>query len=282
MKTIEAHILVKNESRFIWYSVMSIYSYVDKIKIWDTGSTDSTRLIIKEIINLPESSGKIFYQDTLLEKFDEKYARQKMLEESSADWIFIVDADEVWWNDSAKLIRKTIEEDNQIESIIVPTFNMVGDIFHYQEEEAGRYNLAGKTGHYGLRFFSKKIPGLHTEGGHGVFGWVDDKGIRIENRDIKKIKYLNAPYIHTTHLLRSNKKIKDEEVFKRHKKFKYEIGIKVPLDFYYPEVFFRPRPKIVPSVWNTPDFYFKFMAFIETPLRKIYRRTFLKNKEHGY
>jgi hypothetical protein len=68
----------------------------------------------------------------------------------------------------------------------------------------------------------------------------------------------------------------------RSKKNKHEIGIPVPLDFYYPEVFFRPRPKIVPSVWETPSFNFKLKAFVETPLRKIYRRTLLKNKEHGY
>jgi len=282
-KNIEAHIFVKNESRFVWYSIMSIYSYVDKINIWDTGSTDNTRLIIKEVLNLPESHGKVSYEDTHLEKFDEKFARGKMLKESTADWIFIVDADEIWWDDSVKLIRKTIEENSdQIESIIVPTFNMVGDMFHYQEQMAGRYNLAGRTGHYGLRLFSNKIPGLHTEGDHGVFGWVDDKGQRIENRDPKKIKYIDAPYIHTTHLLRSDKIESDENVYKRNRKFKYENGIKVPLDFYYPEVFFKSRPKIVPSVWKTPSLNFKLRAFIETPIRKVYRRTLMKNKKHGY
>jgi hypothetical protein len=206
-----------------------------------------------------------------------------MLENSSTDWIFIVDADEIWWDNSVKLIRETIEKSgDQIESIIVPTFNMVGDMFHYQEQIAGRYNLAGKSGHYGLRLFNTKIPGLHTEGGHGVFGWIDDRGQRIENRNPEKIKYINAPYIHTTHLLRSDKPECEENVYKRHKKFKYEIGIKVPLNFYYPEVFFRLRPEIVQSVWDTPNLSFKLKAFIETPMRKIYRRTLLKNKEHGY
>ena len=44
-----AHTLVKNEERYIWYAVMSVIDWVDKILIWDTGSTDKTVEIIKEI-----------------------------------------------------------------------------------------------------------------------------------------------------------------------------------------------------------------------------------------
>ena len=44
------HTLVKNEERYIWYSVMSVIDYIDKILIWDTGSTDKTVDIIKEIL----------------------------------------------------------------------------------------------------------------------------------------------------------------------------------------------------------------------------------------
>ncbi|KKR11163.1 MAG: Glycosyl transferase family 2 [Candidatus Woesebacteria bacterium GW2011_GWA1_39_21b] len=44
-----AHTLVRNEERYIWFSVMSVINYVDKILIWDTGSTDNTVSIIREI-----------------------------------------------------------------------------------------------------------------------------------------------------------------------------------------------------------------------------------------
>jgi len=71
-------------------------------------------------------------------------------------------------------------------------------------------------------------------------------------------------------------------VYKRAKKLKYELGSALPPDFYYPEVFFRDRSKIVPSIWQPMDFKFKLRAFFETPLRKIYRRTLLKYKKHGY
>jgi hypothetical protein len=46
---ITAHTLVKNEARFVWYSVMSVIEHVDKILLWDTGSTDGTKEILKKI-----------------------------------------------------------------------------------------------------------------------------------------------------------------------------------------------------------------------------------------
>ena len=88
--------------------------------------------------------------------------------------------------------------------------------------------------------------------------------------------------MHFTNVMRSKTRKKDMLVPKRQKKFKYEIGISFPKDFFYPEVFFRYRPKIVQSVWGTPRLSFKLRAFIETPLRKIYRRTLLNNKKYGY
>ena len=44
-----AHTLVKNEEKFVWYSVMSIISHVEKVLLWDTGSTDNTPEILKEL-----------------------------------------------------------------------------------------------------------------------------------------------------------------------------------------------------------------------------------------
>ncbi|MBU1256082.1 hypothetical protein KKA49_00135 [Patescibacteria group bacterium] len=43
------HCLVKNEERFIWYAIKSVLPFVDKIMVWDTGSTDKTIQIIKSI-----------------------------------------------------------------------------------------------------------------------------------------------------------------------------------------------------------------------------------------
>ncbi len=307
---ITVHTLVKNEARFIWYSVMSVIKYVDRVRLWDTGSTDNTLEIIDEVAKPPEAKGKEIFQikKLNLEKFNEaelrsqmliedtetiskkmketlafSLARQKMLEATTADWFIVLDGDEIWWEDSIKEMVTAIKEHHQkYDCIVVPTVNVVGDMFHYQEKPAGRYHLAGRVGHYNLRAVNRKVPGLHAKGEHGVFGWADENGVMIENRDPKRILFLDAPYLHTTHLRRAGVAKDEQNVLKRKKKKKFEIGISFSKDYYYPEVFFRPRPEMVPSVWGVPSLSYKVRAFFETPLRKIHRRTFLKYQKHGY
>lgn len=303
---ISAHVLVKNEARFIWYSVMSIINYVDRVRIWDTGSSDGTLKVIDEIDKMPEAKGKIYFQKVLVNQFYEEKLRQGMLNSESADtfnvigysfaevrqqvlnatradWFLVVDGDEIWWDDSIRKVTEAIRKDgDKLESIVVPTYNVVGDMFHYQERQAGRYHLTGKVGHYNLRAINRKIPGLHAVGEHGIFSWRGDDNVKIESRSKSKIKFIDAPYIHTTHLRRGSSKFMDKQVFKRAMKLKYELGTQFPKDFYYPEVFFKPRPAIVPSVWDTPGVGYKLDAFIQTPPKKIRRRYFMKNVKHGY
>ena len=208
---IGAHVLLKNESRFAWYSIMSVINYVDEILIWDTGSTDKTIDILNKI-----NSKKIVFKKIKMEKFDEGTIRQQMLDETNSDWFIVLDADEIWWEDSIRLVTNLIQkEGDRLDSIVVPTINMIGDMFHYQENEAGRYHLAGKVGHLAIRAINRKIPGLHGQGEHGVFMWADEKNVRIEMRDQNKIKFLNAPYIHVTHLKRSDNIAGDKAVYKR-------------------------------------------------------------------
>jgi len=267
-----AQTLVKNEENWLWYSVTSIAPYVDKILIWDTGSTDGSLEIEKELAK--KFSGKIDLKTRKIDSAaDFTDVRQEMLDATKSDWFIIVDGDEIWFNDSIEKVVDTIkDEGNNIESIIVPTINLVGDIFHRQTGSAGRYKFGNKIGHYNLRAVNRSIPGLHSQGEHGVWGWADGENKMVQDRDPEQIKFVNAPYLHTTFLPRGGSVIKDLEVIKRSKKLKHELGESFPLDFYYPEVFFRDKPEIVPSPWNTTSPSFKFKAFFETPFRKIKRR----------
>jgi hypothetical protein len=269
---ISAHMMVKNEARFVWYSAMSVLPYVEELKIWDTGSTDGTRDIIHKILALPEAKNKVSYIDAKSENFDEELTRQQMLDSTASDWFLVVDADEIWWGGSIQTLLSEIHKNGKnLESIVVPTILPVGDMFHRQIESAGRYRLAGRVGHYNLRAINRKIPGLHSSGAHGVWGWVDGDGKMIQDRDPAKIGYVDAPYLHVTHLERSGDG-KNSDVVKRKMKLKYEIGDPFPKDFYYPEVFFRDKPELVRSPWVVMSTPFKFRAFFETPLRKIKRR----------
>lgn len=282
-KTITAHCLVKNEARFVWFSVMSVIGYVDKVLLWDTGSTDGTLEIIEEISKRQEAKRKIDFREVKSvnpEGFTK--VRQEMLDKTDTDWFLIVDGDEVWWQDNICRLVSVIEKKGHLlESIVVPTYNLVGDVFHYQEEAAGQYKLAGKKGHYNLRAVNRKIPGLRSSGPHGTWGWVDETGRMIQDRDPQRILFVDAPYLHTTHLPRAAIREKETDVPKRAMKLKYEIGIEFPKDFYYPEVFFRPKPDIVLSPWEKMSGEFRIRAALETPFKKLKRRLFPKQKA-GY
>jgi glycosyltransferase involved in cell wall biosynthesis len=266
-----AHTLVKNEARWLWFSVSSVIDYVDKLLLWDTGSTDGTLKIIEELKKkYPEKIDFRQYDEVTSETFTK--ARQEMLDVTKSDWFIVLDGDEIWFEDSIRKVIEIINKDGKdTESIVVPTVNLVGDIFHYQPASTGKYKIAGRVGHFNLRAINKKIPGLHALGPHGKMGWADEEGKMIQDRSLEKVKFVNAPYLHATNLRRAGGG-KDVEVIKRKKKLKYEIGKSFPKDFYYPETFFKERPGFVESPWRVMDTHFKFRAFFETPAKLVKRK----------
>jgi glycosyltransferase involved in cell wall biosynthesis len=270
MKKIWAHTLFKNEEKWLWYSVTSVIRHVDKLLLRDTGSTDRSWEIATFLkVKYPD---KILLEKTSSESFDEASVRQEMLDKTDADWFIVIDADEIWWEESIIKVIQVINSNmggtgKETESIIVPTINLVGDVFHFQEKSAGRYKFGSRVGHYNLRAVNRGIPGLRSQGPHGVWGWTDEAGRMIQDRNT--YKFVDVPYLHATNLRRSPA---DTGVTKRAKKYKFELGEAFPKDFYYPEAFFKDRPAIVPSPWEAMSKSFKFRAFFETPLRKIKRR----------
>ncbi len=196
-----------------------------------------------------------------------------MLEKTKSDWFLVVDGDEIWWDESInKVVNLIQKEGDMIESIVVPNILPVGDIYHYLEKKAGKYQLAGKKGHYALRAVNRKIPGLKSDKPHGTWGWVDNKNRMIQDRNPKKIKFIDAPYLHTTFLKRSSSMENEMQVPKRARKYKYEIGDRFPQDYYYPESFFREADVNISLPWKTMNRQYYLKAFIETPFKKVKRR----------
>lgn len=269
-KTVWVNTVIRNEENFIWYGLMSVLDYVDKILVYDMGSTDKTVEIIKTIKS-PKIILRQFSANT--EMLTHANLRQKMLDETKSDWVLLLDGDEIWLDASIKKLRDELEK-TKSECIVVPTLMLLGDIYHYQEENAGDYHIAGKVGHYNLRVFKRGIPGLHVEIHPNKLGFLregffDKNKKLIYERGSKNMKVLNTPYLHASHLQRSGK---DADVVERVMRFKYELGIPFSEDFKYPSVFYLPRPQIVPSPWKRTSFLYKVRAGLETPLKKIKRR----------
>lgn len=272
-KTIWGNCLVRNEERWIWYALMSVIDFFDRILVWDTGSTDNT----VEIINSIKSPKIEFKEYGSVTKESYPQARQAMLERTKADWMFLIDGDEIWTDIAIKRVRDTIQQKgDKIESIVVKTINFVGDVYHYQEEAAGQYQIAGRKGHYNLRAMSMKIPGLHAVGEHGKQGYFDEDDKPIQERDPQNILFLPVSYFHATHLPRSSAINKEREVPLRLKKRKYELGLPLPENTKYPEVFSLERPDIVPDPWIKMGSVEWLRAAIQTPLKKLKRKLLQK------
>lgn len=254
-----ANTIVHNEENFIWFAIMSVVDFVDKVLIYDTGSTDKTIEIIKEIQKI--KGKKIEFKEIgAVDKHQFTKARQEMLDRSDCDWIIIVDGDEIWWEDS---IRELVDKIKKLRSgsIFVPIIVPIGDVYHLQDASAGKYHIKEKLGHYSIRAISKSIPGLHVDLPYGSEGYYDNNNTPIQKR--VDCAFLNAPYLHLTHLKRSSKK--DD-------KFKYELGKKIGKDFKFPEVLYESYPGIVSDPWVKISDFGKAKAHLLTPLRQIKRR----------
>lgn len=277
-----ANTLVKNEERYLWYAVTSVVDHVDKILLWDTGSTDKTVSIIKELQN--RYPLKISFKEVgEVDPVHFTLVRQKMLQDSNCDWVLTLDGDEVWWDEKIKEVRSVIEKrGDEIDSIVSKYYNVVGDIFHYQDEKAGKYRIDGTEGNLTIRAFNRNIKGLKFEKPHGQQGLVDSKGILIQDRDPKKKFWQSGySYLHFTNMQRSGNRTLDQKVPKRGFKLKYEIGHKFPYDFYYPECFFKDHPDGISNVWHKPGEYYLLRSYLETPLKRI-KRKLIASKKSGY
>lgn len=255
--------IVNNEENFSWFAIMSVVDFVDKVLVWDSGSTDKTVAIIKEVVKT--KGEKIDFKEVgKVDKFKFSQIRQKMLEQSDCDWLLILDGDEIWWEDSIKKLRNVIEEkDKAIDGVVVPMKVAVGDVYHLQEEKAGKYKLLGREGHLSLKAINRKIPGLHVAGPYGEEGYFDGSKAPVQARE--KIIFLDTPFLHLTHLMRSSKK-------RAFDKSKIEMGEKVPAGFKFPEVMYKAFPASVPSPWKEISAGKQIAAKILTPLRKFKRR----------
>lgn len=245
-----AHCLVRNEERWVWYAIMSVIDYVDKILVFDTGSTDNTIKIVKSI----KSPKIIFEQKGVVDKKQFTQLRQEMLNRTTTSWFMVLDGDEIWPQKTISELQQTIiKAPKNKQAVVVGQWTCLGDVFHYSVELARERQPGVPDNLIGFRLprAIKKINGLHCVGEYGYESYADSDEINISDWDKQRLIFLpdKYKYFHMTFLPRSSSRYKDQEVMMRASKTLFYKGTPFPNEISYPEVFYQKRPAIVPSPW---------------------------------
>lgn len=266
---ITAHMVVKNEDRFIWYAISSVLPYVGRFLIFDTGSTDKTVDIINSF-----GSKRIEFQSKIAEDAkDISDLRQEQIEKTESDWFWMVDGDEVYTKSLCKEIIEAVEKDGKkLEGIVVGRYDLLGDIYHYQDESVGTYDLFGRQGHFVLRLINKKnIPGLHMEGVYPYESYYDKDRQEVIHHLSSRFRFTSGRLFHAMYLPRSSQGTNLSTTFHR-KKYKIELGHRFSDDILYPEVFTKKRPTFVPDVTNKRSVLYEIGACLITPIKMLKRK----------
>ena len=242
MPSLTVHCLVKNEDRFIWYAIKSVVDFVDQVLVFDTGSTDETVEIIKELRSLYPNK-ILFEAKGECDKRRHTLLRQEMIERTNTSWFMILDGDEVWTRRAIREALETMRTRTNLECLIAPFYLCVGDIYH--KSRYGQYVLNGKKAHATPRFF-KKTTGIHWDGEYNNDAVIDGSGVKVFEKE--HVAWLTDHFWHLTHLIRSSgsgEEFSSGSVRKDKRRLTYFlVGKKINEEI--PEVFLiKPQPKYI-------------------------------------
>ena len=263
MSNITAHMVVKNEDQWVWFAIQSILPHVSTLLVTDTGSTDHTLEIIKNI----SSSKIILLQVNTNNPQQITDIRQTQLNLTKTDWFWLIDGDEIYPDKTAKeIIHAT---NSNFEGVVVRRYDLLGDVYHRQRESIGQYQIFGRKGHLlGRVFNKKKIKGLYVKGVYPNEGYFDEKDQSTRNRNPKDWFITQNYLYHAMYLKRSSSGSNLRYVFNR-SKYKIETGIKI--NDQPPEVFSLPRPPSVPDPTHIRSYVYEAAASIVTPIKNLKR-----------
>lgn len=140
---ITACTITKNEEKHIATSIRSYRKYVDQIIVVDTGSTDKTKEIARNL-------GAIVYDFKWCDDFAK--AKNAALERADGDWVVFLDADEYFGEDTCKNLRQSIEyaEEHNKNSIMCYMVNI--DVIHANRKFAVNKSIRVFKNEYRFHF----------------------------------------------------------------------------------------------------------------------------------
>lgn len=214
MFPLTSHTIVKNEENWIKPALLSVIKHVDRMLVWDTGSTDKTIELIKSI-----DSPKIeFKQCGPVDREELVKLRNDQIKATHTSWFMLLDGDEVWPKKNLVQLIKAAENANQQTLALVNrTRNAVGDIYHYLPDSEGHYQIGSWRGHLNIRAI-RKVSGLEVIGEYPLEAYTFN-GVKLQDVP-EKLEFVDTWYLHLTHLKRTSW-LKSIEVVDRFKKFKF-------------------------------------------------------------
>ncbi len=197
MPTITAHCIVKNEENFVGFAIASVINAVDKVLVYDTGSTDATVEIIEKLVKkYPEKIH--FEQKGPCNKEQHTVLRQTMIAATTTDWFMILDGDEIWTERGLTEMKECITQESAT-CLVVPFYLCVGDIFH-QYYRTGDFTILGRRGFFSPRVI-RKHNGVRWLGEYNQDALVFGDGVSILGSGTH---FMQARYWHVSHLKRSS------------------------------------------------------------------------------
>lgn len=243
---ITAHVLVKNEDRFIWFAIMSVIDHVDHMIIFDTGSADYTPEIIRTIIySKPEYGDKIYFEEKgSADRFRLAELRQEMIGLTKTEYFMVLDGDEIWWRKSIEEAVRMIKSDNPPLLLAQHCIYCAKDIRHCRHPKRDIYPFLDTKRAATIRFYSMSIPGIHCGGYYGIEGFFDEDDDEVQCGKYE-IRWQKGSYFHTSYLRRSSRQRSDIGVYSRFKKLFPRYDYTLAPDYSYPEVLYYHFPEYV-------------------------------------
>ena len=266
MSGISAHMIVKNEDQWLYFSLNSILPYVDQVLVTDTGSSDHTRDILRSF-----ASPKIHLTFRPAHTAqDLTQARTNQLHATKTPWLWIIDGDEVYPPDTAaECVRAT--QDPRYEGVVVRRYDLLGDIYHRQVETVGSYELFGHKGHLLVRLLNRdKIAELNYLGDYPREGFFDGVGNSILDHDPKHW-YITHNYLYHAMYLKRSSLGSNLPMFNR-SKYKIETGLPIASAVAIPSVFSLPHPSFIADPLARRGLGYELAARIITPIKTIKRQ----------
>lgn len=265
---ITAHLVVKNEDRWLWFTIKSVIDFVDYLYVIDTGSIDRTQKIINLFATDPRYQKKIRFEIFKLKSSSDMHiVRQYLLSVTKTDWVMLIDGDEIFYKKSMEEIRSIITK--KYNYVISRFENCIGSVYLRQNFERGNYNLLGHKGNLTLKLFKLSNLNLTWAGnyekeGEGLFHLETNEAIKpIENDSY----LLDTPYLHTSYTKRSSLFLGDLLIKYRWKKYIEDFDFKVTGNkINFPEVFYSIRPNMIRDPFSE---YFADLIF-RSVARKIH------------